>query len=496
MSGTYVWLPEWLREPLVQQSRSTTTWLVGGAIRDRLLGLSTVDYDFAVEEDACRLARRVANQVGGHYFTLDVDRDTGRVILPNVEGGRVVLDFARLRGSDIEEDLRLRDFTLNALAIDLNIPEKLIDPTGGLQDLKDGVIRTCSPDAIRNDPIRGLRAVRMALLFEYHILPETLDLLRAAANEIPGVSAERIRDELFRIFALDHPGRAVRLMDHLGQIQILFPELDRLRGLEQPDPHEFTAWDHTLAVMDHLGGLISVLGRVHVSEEVSQLAKGEIAYRLGRYREAINDYLDLELSLGRHIRQIIYLGALFHDAGKSKTHKVVDDKMRFLGHEQISAKMVASQAVALQLSNSETQWLELLVSNYTLPAILEEEPDLDKRTIYRFIHQTGSAGVGVIILSIADLLGRKNPPIDQEALADRVSISRKLLDAYFEAPSDAYDPIPLIRGDELAEALGIEPGPIIGYLLEGIREGQVCGEVETREDAINLAAALLQGDSD
>jgi len=462
---------------------------VGGAPRNALLGLDSVDYDFVVQEGARNIARKVANLLNGHYYDLDRERDTGRVLLIDDEQRTLILDFARIRGEDIEEDLQTRDFTINALAIEIQKFGNIIDPTGGLQDLKDKVLRICSADAIEDDPIRALRAVRFAVQYGFSLNPNTLSALQRNPESINTVSIERLRDEIFRIFDLPFPGKALRLLDHLGIISPVFPELDGLRGLAQPKPHEFPAWEHTLSVIDHLGNILAGLGRQHDVETASEMVIGEITYRLGRFRDEINDDLDVELSYGRKIRQLIYFGALFHDAGKPACYKMFDDRIRFLGHEKVSSELVISRATHLKLSNREIQWLEDFVKNHMRPGLLEREAKVTRRAIYRFIRSAKDTCVGVVLLSLADLLGKRTPPINQELLKIRVDIARTLLEATFESPHNSFSPNPLLRGDEITRELGIEPGPEIGQLLEALTEAQVTQEVRTKAEAYEFIRA-------
>jgi len=487
------WLPVWLLNALIHACNGVQVWLVGGAIRNRLLGLETIDFDFAVEGNARSLARSVANSLGGYYYELDRDRDTGRVILVQENGKRLLLDFARLRGASIEEDLHDRDFTINALAVDLLQPEHVLDITGGLQDLKDKVVRLCSPEAIVADPVRGLRAVRMAIQMDMSIDPLALSAICTNVNEISRVSPERIRDEFFRLMDLPLPARAIRLLDHLGLISELFPELDALRGLAQPPPHEFSGWEHTLAVLDHLGKLLNALSKQYEPEIATELVMGEIVYRLGRFRDEIDLHLDQELSHGRRIRQLLFFGALYHDAGKPASYELKNGRIHFYGHEGIGATIVAEKAKELKLSNTEIQWLETLIRNHLRPSQLERTRTISNRAIFRFLRDTAEVGVDVVLLSLADLLGKQTPPMEQEQLSKRVETARQLLTAMFEAPPSKYDPEPFLKGNEIAEALGIEPGPEIGRLLQALREAQATGGVTSKADAIAFTRLMHQG---
>lgn len=483
-------LPDWLSESLLDVRHASGIWLVGGAIRDRLLGLESMDYDFAVDGEARSIARRLADRLGGQYYDLDRARDTGRVIYANAGGGETSIDFARLRGQGIAEDLFWRDFTINALALGLSDPGQLIDPTGGLQDLKDHLLRACGPSSLQSDPIRCLRAVRFAFQFELQIEDDTLAQIRAFSPDLLQASDERIRDELFCIFDLPQPGRAMRLMDHLGLLSILFPELDALRGVQQPPPHEFDAWGHTLAVADRLGLLLEVLAPDHDPQNASELVWGEIAYRLGRFGEGIHEHLERGISYDRKMRPLLFFAALFHDSGKSSCVTLKAGRIGFIGHEAVGAKLACARAMVLKLSNAELQHLDRIIRHHMRPAHLAHEPELTRRAVHRFYRQTGEAAIDVVLLSLADLLGKQTPPINADLLSAQIGVAQGLLSAYFQPSGVGFNAPALVRGDELAEALGIAPGPEIGRLLAAIEEARFCGEIESRHEALRLARKL------
>ena len=177
-----------------------TVYLVGGAVRDALLGRPIHDLDFVLERDAIKTARHIADALQADFYPLDSERDTGRVIVTNADGTHMLMDFASFRGADpstgsgqsLETDLDGRDFTLNAIALKLS-DNSLYDPLGGAMDLKEKRLRACSPSAFTDDPVRILRGVRLAANFGFHILPETRAAMKAgsrvAGKSFPGTPA-------------------------------------------------------------------------------------------------------------------------------------------------------------------------------------------------------------------------------------------------------------------------------------------------------------------
>ena len=224
-------------------------WVVGGAVRDSLLGRPVHDWDFAVDRDALRLARAVADTLDGAYFPLDEERRTGRVILTEPDGARLELDFALLRGADLEADLLARDFSINALA--LNDGGNLVDPTGGQADLAAGRIRVTHEGAFRDDPVRLLRAVRMEAELSTttetaRIDPQTGAWMQRDAALMALPSPERVRDEFARLLALPGAARHLQRLDECGLLDHTVPEMESLKGVAQSPPHRFDVWQHTL----------------------------------------------------------------------------------------------------------------------------------------------------------------------------------------------------------------------------------------------------------
>ena len=485
-------LPETVLKLLPYMDRDTPVWLVGGGVRDHLLGRYTVDLDFSVDGDALHMARHLADRLRGYYYVLDKQRGTGRVILEEESGQRRTLDFACLRGPDIDSDLQARDFTINAIAINLRDPTQWLDPTGGQTDLKQKILRTCSPNAVADDPVRALRAVRLTTELDLQMEPETLLQVQQAGPGLGKVSLERVRDEVLRIMDVHRPGRALHLMAHLNLLFVVFPELADLEGLEQPSPHPDKALEHTLVVVDRLGDLLSVLETGYDPETEADLMLAHVVGRLGRFSEQVSNHLNHTLSYSHRVRQLLFFASLYHDAGKSIVRTIdSNDQVTFKGHENVGAELIEARAAALRMSNSEVRRLGQIVRHHMRPMALERSPTVTPRAIYRFFRQAGESGVEAILLSLADLLGTRARLVSQEAWESRVEIAGTLLEAFFEAREESIDPPSLLRGDELIQTTGLASGPKIGQLLEIIREAQVSGEITSPEEALALARRVI-----
>jgi len=468
-------------------------YLVGGAVRDALLSRPTHDLDFVLPGDVLGFSRHLADRLGAAYYPLDVERGTARLIFINPDGSRDVLDFARLRGPNLESDLRARDFTINAIALSLHGSQELVDPLGGASDLRAGKIRSCSSTSFQDDPVRILRAIRLAAAFQFGILPETRKQMRQALEGLPLVSAERLRDELFRILDGSKPATAVRALDLIGALPYILPELTALKGVRQSAPHFLDVWEHTLEVVQKLEIVMAGLALQHDPDAAANLTMGQLSLRLGRYRQQIHTHFAAGLNPIRDLRAILFLAALYHDAGKPAAQQLDESgRIRFYEHEQLSAQIVSKRARFLRLSNDEIERLKLIVRHHMRPLLLAQSEQLPgRRAVYRFFRDTGPAGVDICLLSLADTLATYGPSLPQDTWAHQLDVVRALLEAWWERPEENVSPPALLDGNSLIQTFDLKPGPLIGRLLDMVREAQAAGEIVDRQDALELVQEFL-----
>ena len=472
-------------------------YLVGGAVRDAILGRASHDLDFAVPADGIKLARRVANKLKGAFYPLDGERDTGRVILIHEDETRTIMDFAAYRGTDIEADLRDRDFTINAIAYNLNT-QSIFDPLNGSNDVLTSLIRVCSSESLTNDPVRVLRAIRLAAGLGFHIEVETRQKMKQAAGQLRSVSPERLRDELFRILEGPQPGTAVRALEMLGVLPHILPELPALKGVEQPTPHIYDVWSHTLAVMNQLEDILAALAPGYNPETTGDLLTGLLVLRLGRYREQIAVHFANPLNTDRSVRALLFFAALYHDVAKPACKITGDDgRIRFWGHDEQGAEMANSRANALHLSNDEIQRLQLIIRHHMRVhfhsnRMANEHKTPSRKAIYRFFRDTGEASVDLVLLALADTRATHGHTLTQETWVAALDVCRIFLENYWEKPAETVAPPRLLDGNEVMTEFDLKPGPRVGELLEAIREAQATGKVDTREEALAFARDWLK----
>ena len=472
-------------------------YLVGGAVRDMLLNRTSPDLDFALPSKGIALARRVANGLHADFIVLDAERDTGRVIVTESDGARTFLDFATYRGRDLNEDLRARDFTVNAIAFDLRT-QTLLDPLNGASDLRLKTIRACLPTSLSDDPVRILRAVRQAAAFQFRIEPETCKAMKQAASLLPTISTERGRDELFKILEGPKPDASLRALEMLGIFPFLLPELPALKGVEQASPHIYDVWEHTLSVLGHLENILAALAPGYNADSTNDLFTGLLTLRLGRFREQFARHFAESLNTDRSVRAALFFAALYHDVRKPATRTVeLGGRIRFHDHDIKGAVITEERARAFNLSNDEVERIQLIVRHHMrfhfFTSRLEgEKKEPSRKAIYHFFRDAREAGVDLVLLGLADLRGTQGPTLTQQTWSIALDVARILLENYWEKPQETVAPPRLLNGNELMSALGLEPGRIVGQLLEEIREGQATGKVESREQALALAQEYLK----
>ena len=472
-------------------------YLVGGAVRDMLLNRASPDLDFALPSNSISLARRVANTLNADFMVLDEERDTGRVIVTNSDGTRTFLDFATYRGKDLEADLRARDFTVNAFAFDLRT-KTLLDPLNGASDLRAKVIRACSGTSLSDDPVRVLRAVRQAAAFQFKIDPETRKAMKRAARLLPRISPERLRDELFKTLEGPKPDASMRALEMLGVFPFLLPELPVLKGVEQSPPHIYDVWEHTLSVLGYLENILASLASGYNTDDTNDIFTELLTLRIGGFRDQFTKHFAESLNTDRSIRAALFFAALYHDIQKPAT-KTVDyaGRIRFFDHDIKGAEVTEESARSFNLSNDEVERIRLIVQHHMrFPFFTNrlegEKKEPSRKAIYRFFRDAGEAGVDLILLGLADLRGTQGSTLTQETWIAALDIARILLENYWEKPEQTVAPPRLLNGNELMSELGLEPGRVVGQLLDAIREGQATGKVGSREQAFDFAREYLK----
>ncbi|MBN1540694.1 HD domain-containing protein [candidate division KSB1 bacterium] len=427
-----------------------SVYAVGGFVRDLLLGKTVKDIDFVVVGDGPGFAEAVAHELGSGRLTLY--RNFGTAMIQHHD---TMLEFVGARkesygeasrrpsveSADLPTDLARRDFTVNAIAVDLCSENfgKIIDPFDGWKDLKHKILRTPLPPETTffDDPLRIMRAVRFAAQLQFEIEKQTFQALSREAHRLAIISQERITEELFGILKSDRPSVGLAPMDESGVLDSVLPEIAQLRGFEQIGKYQHKdVLLHTFKVVDNVA--------------------------------RVSDSLNLRFA------------ALYHDVAKPVTKEFRPDVgWTFHGHEEIGARMMERIGKRLKLSKNMLNYTKKMIRLHLRPIHLAEEGVTDS-AIRRLVVQAGDDLDDLILLCRADITSQNPRRVARhlanfDSLVERINeIAEKDRLRAFQAP---------VRGDEIMRVCGLAPGPQVGKLKKAIEEAILNGEIANEHDA-------------
>ncbi len=421
-------------------------YLVGGAVRDVLLNREIEDFDFCVEGLVRPIGRKLADRLNGKFYMMDEDREIARVICPE-QGYQI--DLAKMAGT-IEEDLRARDFTINAIAIEIGEANKLVDPLGGVSDLRNKTLRMCTHRSLQEDPLRSARAVRMSLEHGLRMNEELIGVLKEISPLMKNSSLERYRDELLKTLELNKTQAMLSLYEHFGFTEFFFP------GVEKKDPGSFA---------NALNHLITLLTEPFREELNDNAFSGYASLRIGEFRGSLKSFYDDALN-SYHTRRI-----LLNLAGLLAV--LTDDP-----------KTAAGWLKRLALSGDEVSCVTDSMKAYALLKETMQTTKWDNVAIYRYFNRFHGNGLNGIILYLSDLLSQEQNGDSYASWKDAIETSALLINAWFNLQETVVSPEPLIRGDEILSLLNIAPGPRVGELKTALIEAQIRGDIKTGDEAV------------
>jgi poly(A) polymerase len=462
------------RQPVVLAARaglgtSQTVWMVGGALRDALLDTGPLrDLDLVVSGDAATPARAIARASRRPAFPLSEQFGAWRVV-----GDGWLIDVTPMQGERIEDDLALRDFTVNAMAMPL-FGGPLVDPFDGKRDIRERTLRLVAPDAYERDRLRPLRLVRFATELGFDVDPQTASLTRDWGPRVVEAAGERVFAELRRIVVAPRAADGLLLASELNVLGAVLPELDALHGVEQSQFHHLDVYDHTIEVLSSLAKIDANLAD-YFPDDAQQL------------RALLDEPLADELTRGQALR----FAALLHDIGKADTRRLTDSgRVTFIGHDALGADMVRKIAGRLRMSERLREFLAQITRHHLVLGFLVHERPLSQRAVYRYLKLCSPVEVEVTLLTCADRLATRGKNADA-AIEAHLDLARQLMSAALRWRAEGPPRAPL-RGDELAHELGIEPGPDLGRLLVELEEASYAGEVTTADQAVEYARRLRE----
>jgi len=435
----------------------TSLYLVGGAVRDAYWHRPVKDLDLATDGDPIKLGRKLADRLRGDVFIMDAERGVVRV-WADLGGKRWQIDVTRFRGADLLADLRGRDFTINALAVDgrgdLGL---LIDPLDGEADAHQRLLRACTPHAIADDPIRALRAVRQSLAFHLRIEPQTLAQIRRDGPRLNATSAERVRDEFFALLGGDKVASALRLAEALGL----------LGAVSALWPGEAQAWQKTLLALEKLEHIMLAISPRRTDATAASFDMGTLIIQLDRYRARLNQHLDQRYPNERSHRALLLLACLGHALSAAQLESLADD---------------------LRLSNAEKRILLLSATSWQAANALSA----DALDLHRFWYGLEAQGLDALLLGAALYLAQQGRDLHQKDWLAQVERILNAMSAYFERYDVVVRPPTWWNGTQLMAALNLPAGRLLGQLLDAIREAQVQGQILGADGVLDWARAWLE----
>jgi poly(A) polymerase len=455
------------------QARQIQVFLVGGTVRELILGGRTPDLDLAVSRQTLDLAQELARALGGTYVLLDETERTARVV-----AGAATLDLAEFRGASLEADLRGRDFTINAMALDLAAllagePVDLIDPCGGWADLAAGQVRMVAAANLASDPLRLLRAYRFAATHGFTVTAETATAIRDLASALARVAGERVHYELMQLLAAPRAAPGLRDLDRVGLLSHIFPELLDLKGVAQDGYHHLDVFEHSLETVAQLEGVLAAPARFFqgLAAALQRLAADPVQ------------------TAG------LKVAALFHDVGKPQVQERRDQPRRFTfyHHERVGVEIFQRAARRLRFSQAQIKTVTRLITWHMRPFLLLplfRRGELTRRALGRLVKDAGPELAGGWALAMADSLAGQGPQKPADADARLGDLADAAWDFYEEQLAARRDQPRLLSGHDL-KGLGLKPGPEFRRLLEAVEEAQWEGEVNTKEEALALVKRLI-----
>ncbi|MBN1857274.1 MAG: CCA tRNA nucleotidyltransferase [Dehalococcoidia bacterium] len=487
----------------VSDTPSHPAHVVGGFVRDSVLERESHDLDIVVRGDALAVAAEVAQAVHGTCVPINEQHGVARVVIPSPPedtstlGQPTMVDFVGY-SDDICDNLAKRDFTVNAIAVPAAtvarhledqtalynaIMQNAVDPYGGLRDMEAGVLRVIDSMVFESDPGRLLRAVRLSRELSFTLDATTESLITASCHRLNDVAGERTREELLKILTLPNAADSIQHLDRLGLLAVLFPEMEECRGVEQPTVHFWDVLEHSIQTV-----------------ATYEYVAGESDWRYGN--DEMLEWVPDDTNCQAHLASMISndasrgalakLACLLHDVAKPQT-KTLDDtgRARFLGHAQRGATVAAAILKRLRFSQDEIAYVETLVYHHLRPAQLSNEGLPTARAVYRFYRDTSGAGPGILYVAMADYLACRGPLFTMIEWHNVCDLMRFII-AEHRRQEAIVVPSKIIDGHELMRSLALKPGPLVGTLLEEIREAHATGVISSKEDALQLARNTVE----
>jgi tRNA nucleotidyltransferase/poly(A) polymerase len=445
---------------------SNEIYLVGGSVRDYFLANQSYDRDLIViDEDAREFSLKVAEFFDGKFIPLDEENKIYRVVLPDKNN---YLDITNPVENSLERDIKRRDLTINAIAVNIRNGEIPSICEEYYQDLISKIIKGISEDNFVDDPLRLLRVFRFYSILGFEISPKLLEIVKKHVNLISEPASERIEYELIKLFGGKFAHLALLKMNDCGMLEKIFPFVKELK-LVPPNLH------HHLDLFNHC---IETVKQVQILYDNSS--------------DEVKEHLQMVDFGGASRLAHLKLACFMHDIGKFSTWTIEKDtgRHRFIKHEEVGAKMCVPVLKKLSFSNKQIEYISYIIKKHMYPSAVVSSPELNEKVMMRYVRKSGDNAIDNILIAQADRLSALGPEITQQMVDDNISGLNSLLTFYL-SKKDNLAPLPkLLDGNEIMNILNIKPSKHLGEVVDALTEAQISGEVLTKDDAINFIKTL------
>ncbi len=426
-----------LIEKIKPYIKNYDAYLVGGYLRDLLSGEISPDRDIAIKcDNLAKLTKKIADELNGSFVELDPVNEIYRVVF-----GEDYIDFAKLLNNNLDDDIKRRDFTINAIMYDIN-NEKFVDITGGKKDFEEKIIRTYKISNLSDDPLRTLRAIRFQAKFGFRIDDEIVNFIKENNSLILNVAPERVHQELMKTFEGKFLINALFSMDETGLLDVIFPFFKDIKKIPSNSHHHLDLFHHLIETTKNI-----------------RINKPELKLAAFIHDLAKPDCWTIEPETGRH---------------------------RFIGHDELGAKKVVPFLKKLKFSNKEIEYISKMVQFHIYPSALMKDENVTERAIIRFIRKIGDDTLDLLELARADRLSARGPAVSDEMIEVNLSNLEKLKEKYFEISPKLKEMPKLVDGNEIMQILNLKPSPKLKEIIDEIKELQLEGKINNKEEAINF----------
>ncbi len=430
-------------------------YLVGGAVRDYLLGKTTCDKDILVN-NAESFAKEFARKNNATFITLDSENKIYRVVLRDKIN---YLDITEPIEGSLEKDLRRRDFTINAIAINLKTKE-IIDINNGQEDIKNRVIRSISEDNLVDDPLRILRAFRFSATLGFEIEQGTLEQIKRHKDLILNPAKERVNYEILKLFQGEYTPQVLLMASDI--IELLYPVFTDVKKVPKNTHHHLGLYEHSVETVNQIQQIYNTSSD-EVKEHMNKVDFGGFS-RLAHLKFA----------------------GFFHDIGKFSTWTIEGDRHRFIKHDDVGSKMAKEILKQNKFSKKQIEYITSMIKNHIYPSQVVSAENINDKIYMRYIRKMEDNVIDNIILAQADRLSARGSAITDDIVKDNIDRLNKLLEFYIMI-KPKLKPIPkLLTGQEIMEIKNIPQSPILGKIISALKEEQSEGNILTKAEAVEF----------